>query len=184
MIWIYRIVLPALSVLLLFQPLLAAEPRETKRVLVLYSEDKAHPAHELTDQGIRTVFRSNKRFNVQLYTEYLDLSRFSSPAHAHAMADYLERKYAGTLIDAIIAVYPAAIDFLMHEEGKVFPGVPIVACDIIRDTAENLDHSPWRRMTTGVVIGDNAASVMENALRLRPGTRWPAPDFLGWEPPS
>jgi len=157
--------------LMLFQPLLAAEPRETKRVLVLYSEDKAHPAHELTDQGIRAAFRSNKRFNVQLYTEYLDLSRFSDPAHVHTMADYLKHKYAGTEIDAIITVYPAAVDFLMHEEGRVFPGVPIVACEIIRDTAENLNRSRWRSMATGVVIGDNAASVLESALRLRPGTR-------------
>jgi PAS domain S-box-containing protein len=171
MIRLFRILAPALLVLLLFQPLRAAEPGETKRILILYSEDKAHPAHELTDQGIRTAFRSNKRFNVQLYTEYLDLSRFSSPAHVQTMADYLNHKYAGTEIDAIIAVYPAAIDFLMHEEGKVFPGVPIVACEIIRHTAENLDRSPWRRITTGVIIGDNAASVIESALRLRPGTR-------------
>jgi PAS domain S-box-containing protein len=49
--------------------------------------------------------------------------------------------------------------------------VPIVACEIIRDTAENLDRSPWRRITTGVIIGDNAASVLESALRLRPGTK-------------
>ena len=42
--------------LLLAQPLCAAEPRETKSVLVLYREDKAHPDHELTDQGIREGF--------------------------------------------------------------------------------------------------------------------------------
>jgi PAS domain S-box-containing protein len=171
MIRLFLILSPTLLVLLLFQPLFAADSRETKRILVLYSEDKAHPAHELTDQGIHTAFRSNKRFNVQLYTEYLDLSRFSGPAHVHTMADYLNYKYAGTEIDAIIAVYPAAIDFLMHGEGKLFPGVPIVACEIIRETAENLDRSSWRRITTGVIIGDNAASVLESALRLRPGTR-------------
>lgn len=142
-----------------------------KQVLILYSEEKAHPAHELTDRGIRAVFQSNKLFDVQLYTEYLDLSRFRGPGHARAMADYLNRKYADTKIDVIITVYPAAIDFLMGEEGKVFPAVPIVACEIIRDTAENLDRSPWRRITTGVITGDNAASMLESALRLRPGTK-------------
>jgi signal transduction histidine kinase len=88
------------------------------------------------------------------------------------MADYFNRKYAGTEIDAVITVYPAAIDFLMNEGGgKVFSGVPIVACEIIRETAENLDRSPWRRLTTGVIIGDNAAGVLETALRIRPGTK-------------
>jgi hypothetical protein len=32
-----------------------ATARETKRVLVLYSLDKGHPAHILTDQGIGEV---------------------------------------------------------------------------------------------------------------------------------
>lgn len=98
MIPLLQILLPTVLVLLLLQPLSAAEPRETKQVLVLYREDKAHPAHELTDQGIRTTFRSNKRFNVQLYSEYLD-------------------------------------------------------------------RSPWRRITAGVIVRDNAASVLESALK-------------------
>jgi len=111
-----------------------------KRVLLLYGEDKAHPAHELTDRGIRSAFRSNKLFEVRLYNEYLDGSRFKGPAIVHAFADYLSRKYAGLEIDAIITVYPAAIDFLMGEKGKLFPGVPIVACEITRTSAENLDR--------------------------------------------
>jgi hypothetical protein len=140
-----------------------------KDVLVLYSEDKAHPAHKLTDKGIRSAFRSNKLFEVRQYNEYLDISRFRDPGHVRVMADYLNRKYAGTRIDAIITVYPAAMEFL--HEGKLFPGVPIVACEIIRATAEKLDRSPWRSSTTGTIQGDNAARLVESALRLRPGTK-------------
>ena len=140
MMQIYRLSSAALLLLLLLvQPLYAAESKETKAVLVLYSEDKAHPAHELTDQGIRAAFRSNKLFDVQLYTEYLDVSRFSSPAHARALADYLRRKYTGSKIDAIIAVYPAAVDLLLGEASMAFPGVPIVACDVTRPYAESLE---------------------------------------------
>ena len=67
--------------LLLLQSVLAEQLKETKRVLVLHSEDKANPAHELTDVGINSAFRSNTLFDVQLYIEYLDGSRFSGPAH-------------------------------------------------------------------------------------------------------
>jgi signal transduction histidine kinase len=125
----------------------------------------------MTDQGIRAVFRSNKLFDVQLYPEYLDLARFSGPGHTHAVAEYLRLKYAASKIDAIISVYPAALDFLMGEEVNVFSGVPVVACEILRTSAEKLDRSPWRRFTTGVILGDNTASVLEIALRLRPGTK-------------
>ncbi|HUL31967.1 MAG TPA: hypothetical protein VLZ03_16065, partial [Thermodesulfobacteriota bacterium] len=108
---------------------------------------------------------------MQLYTEYLDLARFSGPGYIRAVTDYLRRKYAASEIDAIISVYPAALDFLMSEEANVFSGVPVVACEILRTSAENLDRSPWRRFTTGIILGDNAATVLESALRLRPGTK-------------
>ena len=101
----------ALLSLPLLQPLWAEQPKETKQVLVLFSEDRAHPAHELTDQGIRSAFRSNTLFDVQLYSEYLDVTRFSGSANLQAFADYLRRKYSGTKIDTIITVYPAAVEF-------------------------------------------------------------------------
>ena len=142
-----------------------------KNVLVLYSEDKVHPAHELTDGGIRAVFRSNKLFDVQLYTEYLDLSRFSGPGHTRAVTDYLGRKYAGLKIDTIITIYPAALDVLLGEASAGFPGVPIVACEITRINAENLERSPSRRLITGVVLGDNIAPMLDSAFHLRPGTK-------------
>ena len=98
------------------QPLWAGQPPETKRVLVLYSEENGHPAHELTARGIRSAFASNTLFDVQVYNEYLDVTRFSSPAHAQAFADYLRRKYDGIKIDTIITVYPAAAEFLLKEK--------------------------------------------------------------------
>ena len=168
---IYKLILPALPVLLLLQPLYAVEPRETKQVLALYSEDKTHPAHELTDRGILSAFRSNTLFNVQLYNEYLDASRFSGPAHARAFADYLRHKYAGTQINAIIAVYPHAVDFLLAERRTLFPGVPIIASEVTSSYAENLQHSPVRRFVTGTVLGENIAGMMAVALRMRPDTK-------------
>ena len=135
----------------LLQPLWAGQPLETKRVLVLYSEDKAHPAHELTDQGIRSAFRLNTQFDVQLYNDYLDLSRFTGPTNAQVFADHLRRKYSGVKIDTIITVYPAAVDFLLREAIEFFPDTPIVANQIFRANAENLKHSPPRRYITGTI---------------------------------
>ncbi len=145
--------------------------REKKNVLVLYSEDKAHPAHELTDQGIRSAFRSNTLFDVQLYNEYLDVTRFKGPAIAHAFADYLRRKYAGLEIDAIITVYPAAVDFLLREGIDVFPERPVVANALNRTYAENFKHSPPPRSMTGTITGDNITGVLDFAFRVRPGTK-------------
>ena len=154
------------------QPVWAEQPRETKRVLVLYSEDRAHPAHELTDQGIRSAFRSNTLFDVQLYSEYLDVTRFSGSANLQAFADYLRRKYSGTEIDTIITVYPAAVEFLLREAIAVFPDTPIVANQVSRAYAAKLKalraapryhrhhHGGQRRRRAGC-----------RPVRMRPGTK-------------
>jgi hypothetical protein len=169
---IFRLVSVGLLLSLpLSQPLWARGAIETKQVLVLYSEDSAHPAHKLTDQGIRSAFGSNTLFDVQLYDEYLDVTRFSGPANAHAFADYLCRKYASVKIDTIIAVYPAAVEFLLGEGIDIFPDTPIVANEVSKDYAKNLKHSPPTRSITGTIMGDNAAGVLDSAFRMRPGTK-------------
>jgi PAS domain S-box-containing protein len=150
---------------------LASSPKEVKRVVILYSEEKGHPGHDLTDQGIRAAFRSNRLFEVQVYAEYLDLSRFSGPGHAALMADYLRRKYSGTRIDTVIAVYPRAVELLLANKYAPFHGVPIIACVISRSMAESLEHSPARPFITGHISGENAIGVLDEALRMRPGTK-------------
>jgi hypothetical protein len=142
-----------------------------KRVLVLYSEDKAHPGHELTDQGIRAVFGSNKLFDVQLYTEYLDVSRFRGTFLDRTTADFLRRKYSDVKIDVVIAVYPYALDFLLRERHELFQTSPIVACAITRRSAEKLESTASRAFVTGTIGGDNITGVIDVALRLRPETK-------------
>jgi len=122
-------------------------------------------------QGIRAAFLSNSSFNVQLYTEYLDVGRFPGPNSTSAFVDYLRRKYAGIEINVIIAVYPHAVDFLLAERRTLFLGVPIIASEISGSYAENLEHSPARRFVTGTIMGDNVTGVIAAALRMRPDTK-------------
>lgn len=149
----------------------AAAAKELKRVLVLFSEDETHPAHELTQQGIREVFAASELFDVLVYTEYLDEARFDRPSQAQIFADYLRQKYAGKELHAVITVYPLALDFLIAERATLFPRVPIVAAELTSVTAERLEQSPARGFVTATVLGDNAAAVIDTMLRLRPETR-------------
>jgi PAS domain S-box-containing protein len=158
-----------LFVLGVVKPSVAA--KETKRVLIIYSLDKWHPAHNMTEQGMRKVFRENSRFDVHEYAEYLDMGRFPGPEYARAMAEFLRRKYTAFKIDVIVTVYPDALDFLLREKGRLFSGVPIVAAEVTRPYAENLDRSPARRHVTAAVLGDNASGIIAAALRLKPNTQ-------------
>jgi len=160
-----------LLLLSLSQPAWAGPPKEAKHVLVLHSEEKAHPAHELTDQGMRSVFSSNPRFDIHLYDEYLDVSRFPGPAKARVLADYLHRKYAAMKIDAIITVYPAAADFILRQVPDFFPDTPIVANEVTKAYAESLKNSPQARSITGTIVGENAFGLLDSILRIRPSTQ-------------
>jgi PAS domain S-box-containing protein len=158
-----------LFVLGVVDPSVAA--KETKRVLIVYSQEKWRPVNELTEEGLYEVFRESSSFDIQLYVEYLEEGRFPGPHHASEVADYLRRKYDGTEINAIIAVYARAVDFLLAKRRTLFPGVPIIATEVTRSYAEKLEHSPARRFVTGTIMGDNVAGVLDTALRMRPATK-------------
>ncbi|MFZ7112468.1 MAG: sensor histidine kinase [Desulfatiglandales bacterium] len=161
----------ALLLLLIFRPLCGAEPGEAKRVLVLYSEDKDNPGQVMAEEGIAAGFRLNKRFEIEIYPEYLDVSRFGGFAQSRVTADYLRRKYSGTEIQVIITIYPYAMHFLLAERGVLFSGVPVIAAGIGRNDEENLERSSARRFVTGTVAADNMISLVDDALRLRPETK-------------
>ncbi len=144
---------------------------ETKRVLILYSLDKGHPAHGLTEQGVSEALQANRQFNVQLFSEYLDMGRFPDPGQAGAMAAFLRHKYKGFKIDCIITIYPSAIDFLQNEGRDFFPDVPIVASEVSRSYAAKLENSSLRQRLTATIMGENIAGVLDAALRMRPATK-------------
>ena len=70
-----------IATVLLVLPVLFAAKQEAmasppqKRVLVLYSQDHGLPAHELTDKAIHTAVKANPTFAIQIFSEFLDLSR-------------------------------------------------------------------------------------------------------------
>jgi ABC-type uncharacterized transport system substrate-binding protein len=164
-------VLYALFLMLICHPLYAAEPKEVKRVLIFHSEDTENQGQRLTEEGIRSALLSNRIFDIKVYTEYLNKSRFGSSTDASAMADFLRRKYAGIQIDVIITVYPSAVDFLFAERESLFPQVPVIAAVITRRFADSIEHSPMRSLVTGTVVGEKIADLMDETLALKPRTK-------------
>ena len=132
---------------------------------------KGHPAHDLTDQGIRAAFRSNTLFEVQALHRIPGFRPVFPSRPRRGRGRLPAPQVLGIKIDAVIAVYPSAVEFLLANKRAPFHGVPIIACVITPSFAESLEHSPVRRLITGQIAGVNAGSVLDDALRLRPGTK-------------
>src|SRR5262245_12609045 len=74
-------------------------------VVVLYPESSnGSPGNALVDQAIRSTLAAGSADRVEIFNEYLDLSRFPDAAHQQLVAEYLRRKYSGRKVDVVIAV--------------------------------------------------------------------------------
>jgi len=142
-----------------------------KRILLLYGVDRMHPAHEMTEQGIRSVAASDPTYDIELYSEYMDSSRFQGLEYKETLARFLNDKYSAEKPDLVITVYPSALSFVLNYCEHTFPGIPVVACTIFESTARELEQTAERARTTGVIFKGDIGDIVPMARALRPGMR-------------
>src|SRR5882757_10456796 len=131
-----------------------------KRVLLLYSFDKDEGMYTGFDHALRSELRSGVRDRVEFYTEYLDLVRFPSRAHAANLVKLLKLEFAEQKPDLILPVSYSAMQFLLEDGKDLFPGIPAV----VLFNAKRLDEVKRRiaagtagRDITGVASTDEPA---------------------------
>ena len=150
------------------EPLLRGDTE--KRVVVLYSVTRDFPATEDVERGLAEGFAGEKRLAVQVFSEYLDLSRFRDRQQRKALADLLRQRYGDAHIDLIISVDVPAATFLMENE-TLFPTLPVLLCSIPETLQERVLASSLRgRVTTVIEPSSVARGLVESALRFKPKT--------------
>lgn len=152
----------------------AAEPQlrsdHEKRVVVLYSVTRDFPATQDVEQGLTEGFAGEKRLAVQVFSEYLDLSRFRDHQQRKALADLLRQRYGDAQIDLVIGVDVPAATFLMENE-TLFPALPVLLCSIPETLQERVLASSLRgRVATVIEPSSVARGLVESALRFMPKT--------------
>ena len=123
-------------------------------MVILYSVPHDFPATELVENGIRDVFNHNTSFSVQLFSEYLDLSRFRDTEQRQALAALLNERYKGGGIDLVILVDTPAIFFLLEHE-VLLAGIPAVMCLVPEVIQERIANSRLGGRACGVLITQN-----------------------------
>src|SRR5258708_39829510 len=144
-----------------------------KRVLLLYSFDSNEGMYTGFDHALRSELRLGAHDRVEFYTEYLDLVRFPSQAHATNLVKMLKLEFAEQKPDLIVPVSYSALRFLLEEGKDLFPGTPAVALF----NARRLDEIR-RRIATGTAgrdlpggaSTDEPTRTLDLVLRLLPDT--------------
>jgi two-component system cell cycle sensor histidine kinase/response regulator CckA len=126
------------------------------------------------DHTLRSELRSGVRARVEFYTEYLDLVRFPSPAHAANLVKLLKLEFAEQKPDLIVPVSYSAMQFLLEDGKELFPGTPAVALfngKRLDEVKRRIATGTSGRDITGVASFDEPARTLDLALRLQPDTQ-------------
>lgn len=141
---------------------------ETKRVLILFSNDSLLPANNILGSSIQRTLEAENPEGVEIFTEFLDADRFPGPAHEARITSLLRDKYASIPIDLAIAIGPQALEFLSQRRASFFPGTPVVFAGVgERDMPQH--NAPPN--STGVLSRFDPVRTLELALRLQPDAR-------------
>ncbi len=146
----------------------AVAQTQHKSVLILYDENKDFPGLILLDQKLTSTLRTGTTGQVDIYSEYMDLSRFPYEDHSKRLRDFYQQKYEGKKIDLIVAVMGPAFNFMLQYGSELFPGTPIVFCGIDKREIEGRNLGP---NVTGVLVKRAFKPTLELALRLQPDVR-------------
>src|SRR5271165_3161945 len=153
--------------LLTFDPaVLAADSRQPKNVLVLYSFSEREFFDSLPT--LESTIRSQVSTPVNFHVEYLESQRFGSRDYEQGLSETLREAYAKEELDlVIVALYPA-LRFATQFRDEIFPGVPIVFMMVAPGRIEG--HKLWPGVT-GITILVDIRGTLNLALRLHPDTR-------------
>jgi signal transduction histidine kinase len=158
----------AMLVLVLIPGASSQESRATKKIVVLYWDTKDFSGNISFDQGFQAGMHSEPSSEWELFSEYLDSTRFPGEHQAELLHDYLREKYAGQKIDVVVATPDPALDFLLRYRNDLFSNSPIVFVAVRRPAPEVLASGPG---LTGIIRANTHRKTLDLALKLHPQTR-------------
>ena len=97
-----------------------------KQVLVLYSTRRDAQFSIVGENEFPRILDVGMGRNLDYYSEFIDLTRFSDPTYTEAFREFLRLKYQGVRFDLVVAMQDAAVEFvkshrdLFHDAPAVF----------------------------------------------------------------
>ena len=79
---------------------------------------------------------------ISVYSEHLDLSRFTNPQHDGVLRNYLRDKFRDRPIGVLVAQGSSSLEFVMRSRAELWPGVPVVFAAVDAATAARLNLPP------------------------------------------
>ncbi|WP_378952806.1 ABC transporter substrate binding protein [Pelosinus sp. sgz500959] len=147
---------------------LAAEPIQTKKVLILYSFAADVPVQGLFTHGLQKGLRQDDGYKIDYVYEYLDMSRFSEKDYGELLSRYLREKYGRKQPDLIISYLEPASNFMASYGEQIFPGVPTIR-GLYEGESESYQNPPVNYYDVVGIYGMTTA--IDLILQAQPNTK-------------
>ena len=146
----------------------ARAQEKVQRVLMLYPYNNLFPLSVITGEAARKRLTDRSRESLELYTEFLDLGRFSGEAYETRTARYLVDKYRDRKPEVVMVLGPQALQFVIRNQATLAFDVPIVFCCTSRARLTAL-NPPGN--VTGIISEFDLTRTLSLAQRLQPDAR-------------
>jgi signal transduction histidine kinase len=88
--------------------------------------------------ALRSTLNAGSERHFSVYTEHLDLNRFTGTQHHEVLPTYLQNKYRDRPIGVLVALGSAALEFVMRSRAELPPAVPVIFAAVDEETAARL----------------------------------------------
>ena len=135
---------------------------------MLYGDPLSAPADRMTEQGLTAALSSAHGWDLEVFSEYLDLMRFPAVQYGNDIARYLHARYGTRKPDVLIALANTTLQFVLDHREELFQGVPIVFAGVDHREVEG------QAMPTNVTrlwMAWDYQRTLELALQLQPEIR-------------
>ncbi|MGA8956492.1 MAG: hypothetical protein WB503_13960, partial [Pseudolabrys sp.] len=113
-----------------------------RSVLIIDQYGPGLPFSAGISSGIRAAVISGSATQVSVYHEQLDLARFRGPVYEHSLNAHFRVKYRDKQVGVIIAVGPAALEYVLRSRAELWPEVPVVFTFVDKPTITQLKLPP------------------------------------------
>jgi PAS domain S-box-containing protein len=160
--------LSLLTLLLLTTHSATAASQDCRHVLLIYGDQKDLPMNLIVDGRLRSIIREKLGDGVDLFSEYLDVSRFPDRRNRRELLEFLHTKYSAHGLDLIVVIDSAALDQILLHRDWFFSATPVVFCCVTEAEYKARRMGPG---VQGIPAKLDYRPTLELALRFHAGTR-------------
>lgn len=146
----------------------ASPTSEKTRILILHPYDQALPASVQVGTAIRTHLSRAYGTALDIYSEYLDMSRFRGEQYEGLMGRHIAEKFKSKSPSLTIALGAPSLRFALNQREAFGTTTPIVYCCVKSSMIAELENAD---NVFGIVGDYDIGPTVQLALRLQPRAR-------------